>query len=140
MTKYNIHKDSKQVINIINLIEKNFLNIAQKYNLNVQNASAYYLTRNQNSFMQILLEIFNYEIEIYGSDQHLIAKIGDHFYDIRGCVDCINLEQFNLCSIDEIIKVRSNIIDEQIKQEMILIGNEYIENLYNNKKLVKKNS
>ncbi len=73
-----------------------------KYNHLHRDAISFYYLGHCPSFARILYAIFNGNVSFYVSESHVITKIGDNFFDIRGYVnDRINLSDYQEYSLEE---------------------------------------
>lgn len=90
--------EQKQIINIINKINKEFKEtLLSLYSYSYQGNTdvySYYLTGHCPSYAQILYNIFGdtetiefHFLEDTRNGQHIVTKINGHFYDVRGNVD-----------------------------------------------------
>lgn len=132
------------VQSVIMVLNINFPGLLKKYAGYDRDAVSFYLYGHCTSFARILYEIFNGNCAIYDDfssesenrEGHVICKIGDHFYDVRGCIDQTpTLENYKECPISrfpfiEDMHGNSTDHDEEIKEELIAIGKKAIEALY----------
>lgn len=84
--------DNPDIINaVINTINNN-LRVPYPHNI-----YSYFLTGHCNVYAEILDNIFNDNLEFYINDKesHIIVKIKNHFYDVNGFIDYMNLEDYN---------------------------------------------
>lgn len=130
-----IINDVDKVQYVINEIHDCFMSIALKYDKNIpHNAVSYYLTGHSASFINILLNVFDGNIEIYENNGDFLVKIKDNFYDIRGWQNPKNLEDYIPCTLEEFRVLefcfRSNsIVEKSIEKDLILVGKKALENL-----------
>ncbi len=130
----------------ITTLASTFPNFYYKYNYVHRDAISFYYLGHCPSFARILYAIFNGNVSFYVSESHVITKIGDNFYDIRGYVnDRINLSDYQEYSLEEfsfaeiaLDKFEDHSIE--IESDLIFLGkvklNEII--LNHNQYLIKK--
>ena len=119
------------------LIEQKHKDIQLNYSNFSYSPETYYLNGHCPSYANILCEIFGEFAEKYNSDDHIIIKIKEHFYDVRGLIDNIeNINDFHktengdLFYIDITFGIKDN-IEKPLEKELIKIGSETLEQIYN---------
>ena len=128
------------VINLIEALKDRFVEIRLKYEPNEHtNVENYYMTGHCSSFAKILYFIFENYTTIYDSkyEGHVISKIGDHYYDIRGLIDnLVDLKTYQECPIDylpyiENIYLNTSNYEQNVKieQEMINTGKQILQKM-----------
>ena len=145
--------NTMDVLEIISTINKNFDNLYLKYSMqNMIKANIkvtdlkdipkhdvfnYYLYGHCPSYSRILCEIFKDNATVYCSSSHVITKIGEHFYDVRGIVDDLVTNEFTdadcaqgLLYIEMMFGVKDN-VEAPIENELINIGIKKLEELKN---------
>lgn len=145
------------ILSIINLLNDNFSKLYNKYqnellkklNISVSNDNIpyrpydYYLNGHCASYSRILCNIFKEDSIKYYSEDHVITKIGNCYYDVAGLINPQDIKNYHI--VDEIgyhyINTwfnNSDYIEKQIEQELINIGLNHI-NKQKDKKILTKN-
>lgn len=140
--------NSMNVMNIIETINNNFDNLYCKYTIEnlkksnvvnveteydfikqhcIPNVYEYYLNGHCVSYADILRNIFEQYATQYNSSYHVITKIGEHFYDVRGIIDDLVTNEFHITEPQDIayIDIHLGIKDEiemSVEKELINIG------------------
>lgn len=129
---------------IINEIVNSFSNVIKKYEPHHHgDAYSYFLEGHCTTFIQILYEIFDGNIEVYNNPYHVIAKIGENFYDVTGVlhdsqiVDYKYIEYEYMLYLEDVgLLGNSDKIAKKIIPDLVEIGkkksNEIFEQLENN--------
>lgn len=133
------------ILSIINLLNDNFSKLYNKYenellkklNISVSNDNIpyspyeYYLNEHCASYSRILCNIFKEDSIKYYSEDHVITKIGNYYYDVAGLIYPQDIKNYHI--VDEMgyhyINTcfnNSDYIEEQIEQELINIGLNHI--------------
>ncbi len=105
-----------------NLLELGIDNI--NYELITRDAISYYKTGECDTYATILCEIFGPYATKYSSEDHVVTKIGNHFYDVRGLRDNYVGNDFQKESpyyIDVHFGKRDN-LSKPIAEQLIMIG------------------
>lgn len=144
------------ILSIINLLNDNFNKLYNKYqnellkklNISVSNDNIpyspynYYLNGHCASYSRILCNIFKEDSIKYYSEDHVITKIGNYYYDVAGLINPQDIKNYHI--VDEIgyhyINTwfnNSDYIEKQIEQELINIGLNHI-NKQKDKKILTK--
>lgn len=144
------------ILSIINLLNDNFSKLYNKYqnellkklNISVSNDNIpyrpydYYLNGHCASYSRILCNIFKEDSIKYYSEDHVITKIGNCYYDVAGLINPQDIKNYHI--VDEMgyhyINTHfnnSDDIEEQIEQELINIGLNHI-NEQKDKKILTK--
>lgn len=144
------------ILSIINLLNDNFNKLYNKYqnellkklNISVSNDNIpyspynYYLNGHCASYSRILCNIFKEDSIKYYSEDHVITKIGNYYYDVAGLINPQDIKNYHI--VDEIgyhyINTwfnNSDYIEKQIEQELINIGLNHI-NEQKDKKILTK--
>lgn len=144
------------ILSIIKLLNDNFNKLYNKYqnellkklNISVSNDNIpyspynYYLNGHCASYSRILCNIFKEDSIKYYSEDHVITKIGNYYYDVAGLINPQDIKNYHI--VDEIgyhyINTwfnNSDYIEEQIEQELINIGLNHI-NEQKDKKILTK--
>lgn len=133
-------KDEKLVSRILSVLNDAFPNIFYKYNKTWRDAYSFYLYGHCATFARILYEIFDGNVTIMDSNSHVVVKIGDLIYDVRGCVnDQINKDEYRDCPIEyfgfvEMLFTKPDDHDKEIANDLIQRGKKEIQDLrYGNK-------
>lgn len=72
---------------IINEIVNSFGEVIEKHEPHHhKDPYSYFLDGHCTTFVKILDDIFDGNLEIYSNQYHVIVKIGDNFYDVRGMI------------------------------------------------------
>ena len=142
-----IINDTNKITELIQILNNNFTYIyfelslknLQKlkieninYELITRDAISYYKTGECDVYATILCEIFGEYATKYDSDSHVVTKIGDHFYDVRGLVDHYVKKDFHITEkeglghIDNSFGKRDN-LSKPIKEKLIMIGKNVLE-------------
>ncbi len=138
------------MIEIINILKHSFEEeIFFKYNGYARDFLSFYVTGHCISFVTILKELFNDEVEIFDDFScpdnigHFIIKYNNHFYDARGCIDYLifnHNNQFSLCNKSYFPYIFENYHntsehDNEIMEDLIIIGKNALKEI-NNKNLL----
>lgn len=144
------------ILSIIKLLNDNFNKLYNKYqnellkklNISVSNDNIpyspynYYLNGHCASYSRILCNIFKEDSIKYYSEDHVITKIGNYYYDVAGLINPQDIKNYHI--VDEIgyhyINTwfnNSDYIEKQIEQELINIGLNHI-NEQKDKKILTK--
>lgn len=131
---------------VIDGIVASFNNIYVSYAKQNRDPYSYYLTGHCASFAYVLYKVFEGTARIMDStvEGHVVVKIGEHVYDVRGCVDSeINIENYQDCPIEyfpyvELTMTKDDDYDKEIREDLIKIGKEAIGKL--KEELVKSDS
>ncbi len=132
-----IINDQEAVSYLIEELGMVFTQVFHKYNGRKRDAYSFYLTGHCASFAYVLYHIFEGHAQIMDSDNHVVIEIGNHLYDIRGCVDYLaNREDYRECPIDyfpyvELMLSTRADHDNEIREELITIGKEIIKKMKN---------
>jgi len=132
------------VLDVISALNDNFCNLYLKYTIeimkkanlpeeafkeiNVHNPYQYYLNGHCPSYSRILCEIFKGDAIVYCSSGHVITKIGEHFYDVRGEIDDLVTKEFTIANDDlglhyiELMFGIKDSVETPIEKELINIG------------------
>lgn len=123
-----ITSDPIIVAEIIEALATAFPAIYQKYNGFPRDPYSFYMTGHCPSFARILHEIFGDKATIMDSTGHVITKIGNHYFDIRGLIDGFeDIERYRECPIDylpmvEMVLGSSADHDAELIAELVAIG------------------
>ncbi len=143
--------NTMDILEIIATINKNFDDLYLKYSMqnmieaNIpitnpndvpkHNVFNYYLHGHCPSYSRILCSIFKDKATVYCSDSHVITKIGEHFYDVRGIIDDLVTSEFTdancaqgLLYIEMMFGVKDS-VEAPIENELINIGIKKLEEL-----------
>lgn len=144
------------ILSIINLLNDNFSKLYNKYenellkklNISVSNDNIpyspyeYYLNEHCASYSRILCNIFKEDSIKYYSEDHVITKIGNYYYDVAGLINPQDIKNYHI--VDEMgyhyintMFNNSDYIEKQIEQELINIGLNHI-NEQKDKKILTK--
>lgn len=128
-----IINDENVVLAIIDTLRNSFKDVLIKYvPTSNHNALSFYLTGHCPSFAKILYEIFEGNCTILDDGAHVITKIGDKYYDIRGFASNYeDISKYNECPIEyfpmiEMFLGKTDDCDEKIMQDLISIGKDEI--------------
>lgn len=148
-----IISDSNNVLKIIDELNNCFIYIYQRLQMKIikQNNSnidynninnfhspiLYYLNGHCPSYANILCEIFGEYAIKYNSNDHVVVKIGEHFYDVRGLIDNLITDEFRKTEIDDLVYIDiyfgiKDSLEQPIEKELINIGKNALEQLSTN--------
>ena len=114
----------------INELKKANIHIDDYSKLNMHNPYSYYLNGHCPSYSRILCEIFKDKanIVVYYNEGHVVTKIDDHFYDVRGQVDDLIDKTFlsvdkpeDMMYIDLYFGIKDS-LEKPIEKDLISIG------------------
>ena len=105
--------------------------------LDLHSALSYYQNGHCASYAKILSQIFNQAIK-YNSSEHVIVRIANHFYDVRGLIDNIVTSEFHITTEDDekqILETQFGLpdaLEKPIEKDLIEIGKEELNKIYIN--------
>lgn len=144
------------IINIITTLNNSFNNLYYKYTLenlqkcNIKNVDynfikqqitpnvyQYYLNGHCASYSEILCNIFGKYATKYNSSNHVIVKIGENFYDVRGLINDIVDEEFHITEKLDSFYIETSLgikdeLEKPIEKALIDIGKEELHYLLQN--------
>ena len=105
------------------------------------NVNSFFLTGRCNIYAQILADIFGKYATVYDNHDHVITKIGNHYYDVRGLIDQYeNLNEYKETPLEYLkeplifgIGNYKEDFDEEIIKIGVNAGNKYIKSRTINK-------
>ncbi len=118
--------NNDNIENYINCIVSIFPDLINNINPKAayHNAYSYYLNGHCYSFAKILQTLFP-ESTLYYNQNHVIVRIDEHFYDIRGCVDEeVLCQKFQYCPHDyenylELIFSKNDPLEQALASQII---------------------
>ena len=142
-TKYINNLDIEKLIYILNHVFPDFY---YKYNRLCRDAISFYYSGHCTSFARILYAIFNENVSFFAYNSHVITKIGNNYYDIRGCVNnIIKIEDYQEYSKEEFgfLEQELDKLDDysiEIEKELITFGKKKLKELkiIHNENLIRK--
>lgn len=105
---------------------------------------SHYLEGHCVSYSDILCSIFDGYAVRYRNKDHVIVKIGEHFYDVRGLIDDIVLaDEFEIVNDNEALgnmynnlaPLKKDSVEKAVEEELISIGKEKLSELIKSKTL-----
>lgn len=142
-----IINDTNKITELIQILNNNFKDIYYelfikkllalkvkniKYELINKDAILYYTTGECDAYATILCEIFGEYATKYNSSNHVVTKIGNHFYDVRGIVDNYVKKDFHITEIGDLYYIdvsfgKKDNLSKPIEEQLIMIGKDVLE-------------
>lgn len=142
-----IINDTNKITELIQILNNNFTDIYYelfikkllalkveniKYELINKDAISYYTTGECDAYATILCEIFGEYATKYNSSNHVVTKIGNHFYDAHGIVDNYVKKDFHVTEIGDLYYIdlafgKKDSLSKSIEEKLIKIGKDVLD-------------